>query len=162
MTVGILAHRFFEDLFRLCIAAIGHIHFGLGDRVDIISVDRAHSGLAKIGEERRVPGIDLATRRIAEHGVGFKIATPGHDAVFEARQTLLAASAERPQGREQTTHYRCRTPAQIQWIGHHGIHEGSLGLGCRRRFRYRFRRSKHRFFLFRLHLGFWLIRHRFH
>jgi hypothetical protein len=51
-------HRFLEDLLGLRIAAIGDVDLGLGDRVDLVGVDRARTGLVEVRQERAIAGVD--------------------------------------------------------------------------------------------------------
>ena len=65
----VLVQSFDQNFLGLRIPAIGHVHVGFGNRVDLIGIDRSRTGLAEIaGLQRHVSGIHaLATGR-PEHG----------------------------------------------------------------------------------------------
>ena len=55
----ILLQRLEQDFLGLRVAAVGHVNIGLGDRIDLVGIDRSRTGLAEIAGLRcRVAGID--------------------------------------------------------------------------------------------------------
>ena len=51
MAIGIFEDGFLENFLGLSVPAIGHVHLGLGNRIDIMRIDCPQTGLAEIGQE---------------------------------------------------------------------------------------------------------------
>ena len=77
--MGILAQGFDQDFLGLRIAAISHIHIGLGDRIDFIGIDGTGASLTEITRlQRYVAGVHTLTAGHPENRIRPEARRPGN------------------------------------------------------------------------------------
>ena len=119
-TVGVGLDGLLEDFFSLQIAAVGQIHIGLGDRINVIGVELAGG---EGGAHIAIARIDALATRAAKKAVGHTHATieDRHVALRLCRLLALRQPGEQQQQNHQSAAHR-----QQQGVGKQTAEEAPL------------------------------------
>jgi hypothetical protein len=112
LALRILLERVLEDLLGLRVAAVGEIHLGFGDRIDLVRIDAAEALAAEVGGERVLARVDDAAARRAEHRVGLDVGA-ADDAVLELDRTAPARGDQRRDAGQRGKRAAANDPAGV-------------------------------------------------
>src|SRR5262249_9199691 len=95
-TALVARHGLLEDLLGLRVAPVPDVHLGFRDRIDLVRVDGARSGLVEVGEERAIARVYESTAWLRRAALGLAVGGEGarHRAAWPRLSPSLSSANE--------------------------------------------------------------------